>query len=93
MTLTEILQMLVAFANGLGLGKLLERRQNSADDNLKFLQAEISQANKEWRSDLKAEIAANHAEVMAELSAIKKGIGRGNRLIETGNHRGNDVNR
>jgi hypothetical protein len=86
MDLETIFNLLIALASGLGLGKILEKRQNTADETLKFLQAEISQSNKEWRIDLKAMIANNHAEVMGELSAIKKAVGRGNRLIETGSH-------
>lgn len=86
MDLETLFNLLIALASGLGLGKILEKRQNSSDEVMKFLQQEISQTNKEWRTDLKSMIISNHAEMMNELSAIKKAVGRGNRLIETGSH-------
>lgn len=87
MTLTEVLQMMIALASGLGIGKLLEKREARNDNMVAFMQQQIDQSNQQWRNVLREMIETNHAEMMAELLAIKKAIGRGNRLIETGNHR------
>ena len=85
--LKELLNLLIALFSGLGIGKLLEKRQASADETMKFLQTEIAQSNQQWRADLKDLIETHHREAMAELVAIRKAVGRGNRLIETGKHR------